>query len=70
MKTLIIYSEDNNIGLMPFSDLKIEIDSCLYGGEEMEIYSVYVYFDDKMIFTANNKKEILHQGDKLFIYNF
>ena len=70
MKHLIIYTDENQTGCIPFSDIEIERETYLYGGEEKEIYSVYVYFEGTMIFNTNNKKEILHQSDKLFIYNF
>ena len=70
MKTLTVYFEDNSIGVMPYTDLDVVVETYLYGGEEKEIYGVYVYFEGKMIFATNDKKEIIHQGNKLFIYNF
>lgn len=70
MKIITIYSEDNQVGLLPYTDIKIEKDYYLYGGEKKEIYNVYIYLEDKMIFTAREKKEILQQSNKLFIYNF
>ena len=39
-------------------------------GAERYFYSVYVYLDDKMLFGAIDKKQILLQGDRLYIYEF
>ena len=70
MKHLIIYTDDHQTGVIPFTEVKIVKDSYLYGGEEKEVYSVYIYFENTMIFTTNNKQEIIQQSDKLFIYNY
>lgn len=69
-KSITLYLDDVSCGVLRFTDLVIEKDSYLYGGEEKYLFDVFVYYDDVCIFCSNAKKEILQIDSKLYIYSF
>lgn len=69
-KTLVLYADDKKCGVIRYTDIKIGKDHYIYGGEKKYIYEVYIYLNENCIFSAIDKKEIIKQDKKLFIYNF
>ena len=69
-KTIKLYNGNCCIGVLRCTDINIEEDSYLYGGENKKLFNVYVYYDDVCIFSSISKKDIDLIDNKLYIENF